>query len=85
MASPACLPEQESSIVLPMPAASIIRPMIDRPETSWPLKLTRIDRIELAGGAHELGGSARVQAALVGDRQVALDRADGRVRRGVAS
>src|SRR6201981_546018 len=36
--------------------------------------------VELAGAAHELGGRARMQTALVGDRQGALDRADGRVR-----
>src|SRR5438445_13804370 len=37
-------------------------------------------RVELAGAAHELGGRPRMQAALVGDRQGALDRADGRIR-----
>ena len=41
MASVAWRPAQESSISLPMPAASIIRPMMERPETSWPLKETR--------------------------------------------
>src|SRR5215475_3106449 len=35
--------------------------------------------VELAGAAHELGGRPRMQAALVGDRQGALDCADGRV------
>src|SRR5262249_53297422 len=35
--------------------------------------------VELARHAHELGGRASVQAALVGDRQSALDRADGRL------
>src|SRR3954471_20449387 len=39
--------------------------------------------IELAGGADELGGGAGMQAALVGDRQGAFQRAWRRVRRGV--
>src|SRR5829696_520322 len=39
------------------------------------------DGVELAGGAHELGGGAGVQAALVGDGEGAPQRADARVRR----
>src|SRR5512146_1234764 len=37
------------------------------------------DRVELAGRAHELGRRARVQAALVGDAERALERSDGGV------
>src|SRR4029453_8082392 len=36
--------------------------------------------VELAGGAHELGGGPGVQAALVGDGEGAPQRADARVR-----
>src|SRR6195256_2127875 len=44
-------------------------------------------RIELAGGAHELGGGAGVQAALVGNGEGPAERADAGIRalrRGVA-
>src|SRR5258708_14427885 len=40
------------------------------------------DRVELAGGADELGGGAGMQAALVGDRKRPPQRADGGVGRG---
>ena len=72
-ASFASNPSAERRTVLPMPAPSIINPMIERAETDWPSLATSTLAENCSAERHQLGGGTGVQAAAVDDGDIGAD------------